>query len=282
MSLKELNLRIKGVKNTKKITKAMKMVSYSKLKKIQFHLLLRNNHISFLNVLERKRINQIDYRINIIKFLKKFKSDNKLIFLISSDKGLCGSLNIFNLKLVKFFLIEKNYFLYLIGKKGINSLSKEYNEIILNNNIQLTLNSLGEKSILFIVNNLCKYLYFSKIKKSILLGNKYKNTSKNYCVYSYLFLKFKMNYLSTFFNNDKKNLLFDLYYYLNYNLIYSLFLDNQTSEESSRTNAMENSTQNASNRIELLERELKTLRQSIITTELLEIISGAESLASSN
>ena len=279
MNLKELNLRLKGVKSTRKITKAMKMVSYAKLKKIQFFLIIRNNHVSFLNILEKKKVS-IDYKKNFLKIITKSYRSKKMIFLVSSDKGLCGSLNLFNLKLTKYLLtLSKNYYLYLVGKKGVNSLIKTHSLNILNSSTNLSFRSFGEKGILFIANNLCKYFLFLNLKNGLILGNKYKSTSKHYCVYSFFFIKNKMIFFNKYFNKDRKNLTVDLYYFINYNLIYSLFLDNQTSEESSRTNAMENATQNASNRIDLLEMELKLVRQAMITSELLEIISGADALS---
>ncbi len=292
-SLRDVKKRITAVKNIKQITYAMKMVASAKIKKAQTQILSLKPYVSSLEDIMATFKNEMaeeDYvSSNAYRFFSKDKLSNSIgIVVISPDKGLCGSYNnSIILKAIK--LIKENndkkIHLICVGKKAVDFF-KKINGI----NIEYTMVSIFPK-----VSYSHAYILSDEIIK---MYDKY-NLEKVYCVYgefknilvqeikASIFLPLvdffstkKLEKTSEFFifEPDKKQVLDRLINkYINIE-IYRFLLESQASELSARMNAMELANKNASELSEELVLKMNKLRQAQITTELAEIVGGANAV----
>lgn len=289
--LKQLRNRIKSIKSTKKITKAMQVVSASKLRKVKDNAEDFDYYSSVLGgIMSDVRLNAkfIELTLDELKFFNNSNEKTScLLVVMTSERGLCGSFNSQIVKAVKadiakFRAQDIEVKLLVIGKKGYDALKGLYSDLIIKNyNV--------EKE---------NFLPISiQIKEKII--NLVKSGEVNSC---YLYYNWFKNALSQVMTKRQflpveepkeevvKEKQHSNYEYEGANLIITLidlyitgvikygFLQNKASEEAARMTAMDNATRNASDLIDKLTLKLNRSRQAIITTELTEIISGAEAL----
>lgn len=282
ISEKEVRNKILSIKNTKKITKAMEMVAASKMKKAQKKVLCSLPYAHAI----KKIINRIT-TINSEYKHQYFESrpvKRVGYFILSSDRGLCGSLNI---NLFKKVLLEMKSWmqkkveidLAIIGFKAFSFFSK------IKCNIVANINNLGNNPEISVLNNIIKIMlkaYDSKhIDKLFIVHNQFINT---------MFQIPKVNLILPLMNTQKEDTTKTLDYIyepdakflLNILLIryiefqvYQSFIENLASEQSARMMAMKTATDNAENLIQELKLNYNKIRQANITKELIEIISGA-------
>ncbi|WP_433580775.1 ATP synthase F1 subunit gamma [Candidatus Profftella armatura] len=278
--------KIKSIKNTKKITKAMEMVSASKMRKTQNRM-----HAARPYSVNIKRIIcnllQTHFECRNLFFKKKNRIKRVAIILITTDKGLCGSINsnIFRILIKKINELEsKGNFIdfFVIGQKGLNFL----NEI--NIKTKLCITQIGDILYFNKLTNLIKILvkdYKNNLIDSIyIIYTKFINTLQQKATISKL-LPFSDKYL-TF---PIKNKYFSYYIYetnilvlinklfIRYieALIYQSISENIASEQVSRMIAMKSASENADYIIDELKLIYNKTRQATITKELSEIISGS-------
>lgn len=286
-NVKQLRLRIKSIKSTKKITKAMHMVSAAKLRKSRIVLddsILYHDAVE-LAIHNALGVDQDLSMISKVAFGIESISNVKLLLVIGSDRGLCGSFNHAILRMLKFdiarYVEEKIQFkIITIGKKPSQYVNTYYPEYVLEsyNNLGFNVNEIRELS--------------SKIMKMLSGGEAYnigscdmyftsfKNTIMQVPTAKHL-LPVQINKSDQVHNLceiEGENLIENLIsMYLLAQLQYAL-LDSRTSEEASRTIAMDNATRNAGDMIDKLTLVMNRNRQAMITKELIEIISGAEAV----
>lgn len=291
-SLKFLRNRITSVKSTQKITKAMKMVAAAKLRKAQQNAENARPYSKKLNsiILNLKNsVNDIDSAPKLL--VGNQKEETHLCVVLSSDRGLCGGFNTNICRKAKIFfekVIEQNKKLKIIvvGSKANDQLRRKYSQYIID---KISLKD--EKVISFakaqeitdkILNLFTRNefdtctLFFNKFKSVILqipqaqqlipvsINEKLDQENKNNSQYEY--------------EPEENEILENLLPKNIATQIYTAFLENQASEQGSRMTAMDNATRNAGELIGKLTINYNRTRQAVITKELIEIISGAESL----
>lgn len=286
-NIKELKKKIKSTKSTSKITQAMKLVSAAKLAKAQNNIL---NSRPYARELEEtiKVVSALvqDYSH---EFLEEKKENNKSILLvISSDKGLCGSYNSQLAKKVKRFLDEtkQDVKLVFIGKKVRDLLSSEdYNK-------GKTYTFVKSEPTFIELENVSTEL--AELFKTGEVG--YVNVAYNVFNSAISFDPTIKQLLPMTLDTAKKEELrekfpFDFKYDPNpteilntiipqtyVSTLYTALLDAVAAEHGSRMSAMDSASSNCKKAIKTLSIKMNKLRQAAITTELSEVVSGAESL----
>lgn len=279
---KALKARIKSVSSIAKITKAMKMVSSSKMR-LDLQRLNSGRHFGHETIDKLLKSDSIMQK----KIDATSQGLNKVLFVpFTSDRGLCGGINSSIVREIRNTLKNSgsnvnNSGLYVIGDKGISALSRAYGGIIKRgvHDIQTPMNFATASSIAHDI--VAKSEGMDKI---VLVYNYYKSAisyliTKTEIIPRERFIGYIMYGKSYFMKNpDKKSCapaLHDLYVASNF---YHAILNNLASEQSARMSAMENASKNAKEIVEKLLLEYNKARQARITMELVEIISGASAV----
>ncbi|WP_267524506.1 ATP synthase F1 subunit gamma [Campylobacter sp. MG1] len=288
-NLKEIKRKIKSVHNTQKTTNAMKLVSTAKLKKAEE---LAKKSRTYANKLESV-MQEISFKLSQYDLAKESrffgKHETKVIdiIFITSDKGLCGGFNIKTLKEVNKIIKENTdrgvkTRLRAIGKVGIEFFNFQKIEI-LEKYVQVSSTPSYEKA-RDIINLAIKDFEDGLTDKIILVHNGYKNMiSQELYVQNLLpveSIETKEIHSESLLEiePDSKEVLEELLKrYVEYSMFYSL-IDSLAAEHSARMQAMDNATNNAKERVKELNLAYNKARQESITTELIEIISGVESM----
>jgi F-type H+-transporting ATPase subunit gamma len=290
-SLDDLKKRITSVKSTQKITKAMKMVAASKLRRAQENAEKGRPFSEKMNNIILNISNSIIDKDNASKFLVGTGKDNiHLCVVITADRGLCGG---FNTNICR---KAKNYFerilkegktlkIFTVGSKGYEQLKRIYGGYIIEKTSfkgfkKITYKDTEEigKKIVKLFNekqfDVCK-IFYNKFKNVITqipqeqqiipIENSNKKEEKK-----------SENYYE--FEPEENEILDDLLPRNISTQIFKAFLENAASEQGSRMTAMDNATRNAGDLVDKLTITYNRSRQAAITKELIEIISGAESL----
>lgn len=289
-NIKDLKVRIQSTKSTLKITSAMKLVSAAKLAKAQAKIM---GFKPYSNELDKTvRIASALAENYSHEYLKESKTDKAILLIVSSEKGLCGGYNSQLFKKVKRFLIDnshKDVKCYFIGKKVKELLLREdkihegatfhftkadpsFNEV---KNITQELASLftdGEASSISIAyNSFISAIEFESVVKQVLPMTVSKDEKEK------LIKEFPVDFI---YEPSAKSILDSLIPEVLNSTIYSNVLDAIAAEHASRMAAMDNATKNSQDMVRTLTLKMNKLRQAAITTELTEIVSGAESLNS--
>lgn len=293
-NLKEIRKQITSVKNTQKTTKAMKLVSSSKLKKAE-ELARRSKvyanqlNAMFDDVVKKIRLRGLD-SINSRFFVKsKDREIKKLdIVFITADKGLCGGFNTTTIKeavrLMESYK-QKNIKVRLrgIGKKGISFFA--FNDIeVLDKVVGLSAMPTFEKAAEFIDSVVEDFLN-GATDEVIIVHNGFKNMiSQELETRAILPLTINVEQDSqdSILNiepEDEEDAILDelAKKYIQYNMYYAL-VDSLAAEHSARIQAMDAATNNAGDLVKSLTISLNKARQEAITTELVEINAGAEAI----
>ncbi len=287
-TLKSLRNRIGAIHSTKKITKAMKLISSAKylntkniLKDVlPYHEKIETIAKSLLNELDEDVLKDCPY------ISCKSNVDNKLtiLIIITSDKGLCGSFNINVLKALakKTAELEANqqkYMIYCVGNKGFELIKKRY-KISLIEKVSLSLNIIDIENFM---NKLMQVFQNQEASECCVIFNEYKAHSSNQTVIHAL-LPYNKTSNSSSLEPFKKyepaphlQLLPILKRRLYINIKIAL-LESIVSEHLARMLAMDSATNNAQEMVDKLTLLYNRTRQGNITRELIEIISGAEAL----
>ena len=289
-SLDDLKKRIKSVKSTQKITKAMKMVAAAKLRKAQESAEKGRPYSQKLQNIILNLTKSINDPENAPKLLVGTGKDQTyLCVVMTADRGLCGGFNSNICKLAKTnfkqFLNEgKNLKIITVGTKGLDQIKREYEKYIVkkfsfkeNKNITFKEAEIIGSEILNLFNK-------DEFDKCILFYNNFKNVITQIPQAQQIIPakndknESGENDLSYEFEPDEDEILEDLLPKNISTQIFKAFLENAASEQGSRMTAMDNATRNAGELVDKLTINYNRSRQASITKELIEIISGAESL----
>ncbi len=294
-SLKEIKRKIKSVQNTQKTTRAMKLVSTAKLRKAEEVARQSRMYADKINEV----LSQIAYKINQYKVggvkSRYFQSEEKLskvdIVFVTADKGLCGGFNIQTIKAVRKLIGEFKaqkvaVRLRAVGRKGIEyfnfqdmELLKEFSGVSSAPNYEKAQQIIGEAIEDFLNGATDKIIlvhngYLNMISQELKVNNLAPIDPAKYEKQEAQELKSMM----TLEPRDDEQILEELLKkYFEYNMYYSL-IDSLAAEHSARMQAMDNATNNAKERVGALNIAYNKARQESITTELIEIISGVESM----
>ena len=295
-SLKDIKTQINSVVSTKKITTAMKMVAASKLRRSQEKAVAARPYSSRLEEMLSSLASSAASGEGIIKLLTGTGNDqNYIIVPVSADRGLCGgfnsSINRETFKLVKSLENDgKSVQLMPVGKKSRDFFNRVMKEQIVESFIDLNVSNNGYDSALNVSNKLQDLYFEGKFDKCILVFNKFKSAISQEVTQQQL-IPLDVSESSTESkedNNDAKaiydyepdeeTILKDL---LPKNVsiqIFKVLLESDAGEHGARMAAMDNATRNAGEMIDSLTLKYNRTRQAFITKELIEIISGAESI----
>ena len=293
-NLKDIKAQIKSVQNTQKTTKAMKLVSNVKLKRAKFAALQSSAYAIKINEVLSEIANYAQDIEEGSKLKRLFDTSNEIkvvdIIFVTADKGLCGGFNAHTINAVKNLIKEYQdkkikVRLRAIGKKGIEYFKFQGVEIY-KSFIGVSSSPTYEKA-QEIIEEAIDEFNIGETDKVIMVHNGYKNMisqeirindiapvlppvksdiSQNNAVIEFEPAK-----------NSEKILEELMVKYLEYSMYYAL-VDSLAGEHSARMTAMENASNNAKERVAHLNLAYNKARQGSITTELIEIISGVESM----
>ena len=291
-SLKEVKERIVSVKNTQQITKAMKMVAAAKLKRAQNRIdQMRPYSIKLSNLLANITATLGDDDLPNVYGTQR-EAKNVLIVLVTSDRGLCGGFNSNVVKAVNALIQEKyaaqaatgNVTLLPIGKKGYDGFRKgklpiisEYFEIMGKLNFddaksaaEYAMNSFidGTYDVVEIA-----YNEFKNVATQILKTNQFLPTVAAETEDA---VDSNSDYI---FEPNKAELVAELIPKALKIEFYKALLDSNAAEHGARMTAMDKATENADELLKELKLTYNRTRQAYITTEILEIVGGAEALS---
>ncbi len=287
MGKKEIQNQITSVISTKKITKAMEMVAISKMRKTEERMRLGRPYSEIIKkVIHHVIKGSLEYKHSYLESRDTIKKVGMII--ISTDRGLCGSLNtnLFKqvlLKIREFMLVNVPCNLILFGLKSL-SVFKLYGSAIL---AQIT--NIGENPDLskFIgsIQIILEKYQNREIDKIFIAYNKFHNKMSQYPIVTQLLPlspdksilnKEKWDYL---YEPESKLILDILFNRYIESQIYQSILENIASEQAARMVAMKTATDNSSSRIKELQLIYNKVRQASITQELNEIIAGASAVS---
>lgn len=287
-NLKDLKGRINSVKSTQKITSAMKVVSASKLRRAREQAEAAAPYAEKMDMVLKTLANNVDKSSAPQLLVGNGNDKTHLIVVVSSDRGLCGGFNTHLIKAVKTKITKlqgegRSVKILCIGKKGYELLKSSYKKNIVGRIEDISKKRIipfsdaseqAEKIIQMFENvefDVCCVFYNKFIsaiaqevteQQLIPLAMDEEVTSSS--VYEY--------------EPSEAKILADL---LPKNIavqIYNSFLESSASEHGARMSAMDNATRNAGEMIKKLTLVYNRTRQAAITTELIEIIAGAEAV----
>ena len=290
-SLDDLKKRIKSVKSTQKITKAMKMVAAAKLRKAQESAEKGRPYSEKMQNIILNLTKSINDTQNAPKLLVGTGEDKKyLCVVLTADRGLCGGFNSNICKLAKSnfkkILSEgKELKIITVGSKGLDQIKREYGNYVIKK-----LSFKDKKQISFneadiIGQEIINLFNKNEFDKCILFYNNFKNVITQIPQAQQIIPAEKEQsddndekLISYEFEPDEDEILEDLLPKNISTQVFKALLENAASEQGSRMTAMDNATRNAGDLVDKLTINYNRSRQASITKELIEIISGAESL----
>jgi len=292
-SLDDLKKRIKSVKSTQKITKAMKMVAAAKLRKAQENAEKGRPYSKKMQNIILNLTKSISDPENAPKLLVGTGKDQVyLCVVLTADRGLCGGFNSNICKLAKTnfkkLLSEgKEIKIITVGSKGLDQIKREYGKYVIKkfsfkDKKQISFNEaeLVGKEIIELFNK-------DEFDKCIIFYNNFKNVITQIPQAQQIIPAETIESndkdkteekLSYEFEPDEDEILEDLLPKNISTQVFKALLENAASEQGSRMTAMDNATRNAGDLVDKLTINYNRSRQASITKELIEIISGAESL----
>ncbi len=289
-SLDDLKKRIASVKSTQKITKAMKMVAAAKLRRAQESAEKGRPYSEKMNNIILNLSSGISDKENAPKLLSGSGNDKvHLCVVMTSDRGLCGGFNSNIIKKAKSYFAKlaedgKELKIITVGSKGNDQLKRAYGDKIIVN-------------ISFKESKHANYFDAEKVGKMVI--EKFGAEEFDVCTIFYNQFKNVITQIpqaqqiiplnvensekeksedSYEFEPDEDEILSNLLPKNISTQIFKAMLENSASEQGSRMSAMDNATRNAGEMVDKLTIEYNRSRQAAITKELIEIISGAESL----
>ena len=289
-SLDDLKKRIASVKSTQKITKAMKMVAAAKLKRAQDSAEKGRPYSEKMNNIILNLSEGISDKENAPKLLSGTGKDQiHLCVVMTSDRGLCGGFNSNIIKKAKSYFSRlssegKELKIITVGSKGNDQLKRVFGDKIIEN-----ISFKNSKNANFFDAEKVSKIIIEKFQKEefdicTIFFNQFKNVITQIPQAQQIIPlktdiddkeKSEDNYE---FEPDEDEILTNLLPKNISTQIFKAFLENSASEQGSRMTAMDNATRNAGDLVDKLTINYNRSRQAAITKELIEIISGAESL----
>ena len=280
-SLKDIRDRIKSVKSIQKVTSAMKMVAAAKVRKAQDRMEQARPYTHALEEVINHILPDVDR--NMLDLLEVREIKRKAYVIVSADRGLAGAFNTNITKIAQNeidLFVKENVDLFCIGKKSrdyfkrrnyniIESHTEFWNELNYDNAMMIGRSVVdhftsGKVDEIHVVYNYFVNLVQQEVKSEVMLPLIYDE--ENGIVKDKLYEPSKEKLVSSLV---PRHLNIQIWKYL---------LESYASEQAARMFAMDNATTNAGDMIKNLTLEFNKARQAAITTEMLEIVSGAEAL----
>ncbi|MEO0899330.1 MAG: ATP synthase F1 subunit gamma [Bacteroidota bacterium] len=293
-NLKEIKGRIKTVKSTQQVTKAMKLVSASKLRRAQNMILQLRPYANKLSEIIGNVVSVLNVEEIPSNLVEQREVDNILVVLVTSNRGLCGPFNNNILKHTMEFLDEnhasdlangKVKFLCM-GRKGFEFIARRGFETVGTESFDV-LSDLTFDTVDKVTDIVIDKFVSGEVDKVYLMFNEFKNvmtqvrradTLLPLSVDSLEGSEGEMN-KDYIFEPGREEILEDLIPKAMRISVFRAVLESNASEQGARMVAMDAATENAEKLLKDLKRTYNKARQAAITTEILEISSGADALA---
>ena len=292
-NLKDLKNRIKSVKSTQKITSAMKMVAAAKLRRAQENAEKARPYSLRMSAMIASLAAKADASSAPQLLVGNGKNDNHLLVVVSADRGLCGGFNGGIIRSTRRQVLDlqaqgKTVRLLMVGRKATDALKREFSDIFVETleNIQGTAVQFSDADM--ISQRIQAMLESGEIDTCSIVFNKFVSAIAQDVTFTSL-VPAEIDdaeetedtttaIVPNEYEPDENAVLSDLLPRALTTQIYASILESSASELAARMTAMDNATRNAGDLIDRLTMEYNRSRQAAITTELIEIISGAEAL----
>jgi len=291
-SLKDLRDRIGSVKNTRKITSAMKMVAAAKLRRAQDQAEASRPYAERMERMLGDLASRSSSDLPLIAGTGK--TDTHMIILGTADRGLCGGFNANLVKETRKMIGElqsagKQVKIYCIGKKGAQALNREYGDLIVKRVEDLDKPALSYSKAGAIADDILTMFDDGAFDAATLIYAQFQSAIAQIVTRQQL-VPFAVEAVDGAAETDEtddsayefepseEGILAEL---LPRNVgvqVFKALLENAASEQGARMTAMDNATRNAGEMIDKLTLLYNRSRQAAITKELIEIVSGAEAL----
>lgn len=282
-NLRDIKRRIRSVKNTQQITKAMKLVSASKLRKAQERILsVRPYALKLMDVLRHLAARAGE---DLHPLLNKREGNKIVLLVITSDKGLCGAFNSSILRKTMQIVREnegKEISFIVAGRKGRDFLRNRKFKIL--NEYCNWAKGLDYLKAAEIGETLSELFTQNAADKVYVIYNEFKSVIQQQVVMDQLLpvvpeklteKDFAVDYI---YEPDEESILDHLLKRYMTVEVFRAFLESAAGEQGARMTAMDNATRNASEMIGDLTLFYNRTRQAYITKELIEVVNGAEAL----
>jgi F-type H+-transporting ATPase subunit gamma len=287
--LKEVRERIKSVKSTQQITKAMKLVSASKLKKATGQITQMRPYAEKLqdvmnNIMATTDMSEMSLGFNDVRPI-----NSVLIIVFTSDRGLCGGFNANLLKTARRVVSEKyshldakSITILPIGKKALDAFKRSSYQI--NESFSTLFQGLSFEAAAKIAQFAVNGFLDKDFDKIEVVYSKFKNAAvqefmnEDFLPVAKLASSSNQTKADYIFEPSKEKLLEELLPKILKTTFYRYALDSNASEHGARMVAMDSATNNAGDLIKKLEIEYNKARQSAITNQIMEIVGGAAAL----
>ena len=300
--LKELRNRLNSVRSTEKITTAMKLVAASRLRKATTSLEKNSDYTNLLEntvarILLSYRKEEKEKKIRHILpplFIGKQNPQNYVLIVFSSERGLCGNYNQTVAKTAVKRLNElkkqgKNIKIVCYGKKAYDILKKNHRELIVHHEASFASGGIFYSEAIEMIDKIIKLTKDGGFDVCEIIHSHFKSAANRktgaWQLYPLQTQDFESDenldhVADAYFDYkpSREEILDIAAQKLLINRLFAVMLSAEASEQSARMIAMDNATQNAKEMITNLTLQYNTIRQSAITTELNEIISGAEAI----
>jgi F-type H+-transporting ATPase subunit gamma len=286
----DIRRRIKSIRNTAQITKAMQMVAASKMRKAQQHALAGRPYATLMNKVLVSLQKRTDPRAHPLLQIRDVQKE--LVLVISTDKGLAGALNTNLFREASQFEASKSLYV-TVGRKGRQFVTRTKRELLADFDLKDSPTFVETKAITKFATE--KFLN-REVDKVTVLYTQFINTINQKPVVRTLLpissfdlakgdavegAEEDVDVMATYVFEPSAEVVLDIMlpYYLQYQ-VFQMVLDARASEHSARMVAMKNATDNANQFIKDLTLEYNKMRQASITTELLEISTAQMALGS--
>ncbi|SVA30509.1 uncharacterized protein METZ01_LOCUS83363, partial [marine metagenome] len=280
-SLKDIRDRIKSVKSIQKVTSAMKMVAVAKVRRAQERMEQARPYTFALEEVIHHLLPDIDR--DMLDLLEVRDIKRKAYVVVSADRGLAGAFNTNIIKIAEQEIDQfgkENVDLFCIGKKSRDYFKRrDYN--IIESHIDFW-NELDYDNAMMIGRSIIDHFISGKVDEIHVIYNYFLNLAhqeiKSEVLLPLVYDKQDKEIKDRLYEPSKEKLVSSLVpRHLNIQ-VWKYLLESYASEQAARMMAMENATTNAKDMIKSLTLEFNKARQAAITTEMLEIVSGAEAL----
>ena len=288
-SLKDLKNRIESVKSTRKITKAMQMVAAAKLRRAQDAAEAARPYTERFNAVMGALAASVEGSETAPRLLSGTGSDQThLLVVMTAERGLCGGFNANIAKLAKAHADRlrgegKTVKVITVGKKGRESMKRDYKDLFIDHVDLSGVKRLGYADAASIAADVIKRFDAGEFDVATIYYAKFKTViAQEPTAQQIIPADFEApeEGASTLYDYEpnEEEIFADLLPRGVATQIFAALLENAASEQGARMSAMDNATRNAGEMIEDLTVEYNRSRQAAITTELIEIIAGAEAL----
>lgn len=283
-SLKSIRKRINSVKSTRQITKAMKMVAAAKLRRAQENVLAARPYAEKLTEVLQRLSGSGGQAGNPL--LQKERVERALLIVVSSDRGLCGGFNANICKAAEGFIRENTSRYSEISVLTIGRKAHEYlrRRATIRKNYSNILSTLNYQAAALIGQELIEGYMADEYDEVYLLYNAFRSVmSQDITLKRLLPIEAPQGTDEEFLPEaicepSKEELLTELFPKHIEVQVFHAMLESVASEHGARMTAMDSASKNATDMIGKLTLQYNRARQAAITTELMEIISGAESI----